>query len=355
MRSSRVRWALIGSLFGGCFPIMALAIRQVQYGTKEALALAATDPLLWIIGTAPLFLGGFSWVGGLQHDKSKQALSEVKHLLDENRSLEKEKELHTQLAHHLEREQNMRGSIEKSLDATHASLQQISSLMKKLAHHSETNTVAIDRAHQDVCAGEQNALRQRVLAGQTLERARAITEMISSGKTKVAGMREAVLAISKRSEDIAKAAKLIDSISFQTNLLALNAAVEAAHAGTHGKGFAVVAEEVRKLSQSTARSSQGIRDNLEHLIENIRFSATATDDVFRSFSSFSDAIDELSRDTSEISSHLDTQVTSLQKLAAEFGEISTRASDDAASSSSINLAISTIRSQIADLASSSGI
>jgi len=104
---------------------------------------------------------------------------------------------------------------------------------------------------------------------------KSIEELSQSSETLIEGigiMYEQTQENSAVAVDINKAVETIKSITEQTNLLSLNASIEASRAGEAGRGFAVVAEEIRNLSDESAKSAKEIEIIVQNLSTSIKSS-----------------------------------------------------------------------------------
>ncbi|MBL4936499.1 methyl-accepting chemotaxis protein [Clostridium sp. YIM B02515] len=139
-------------------------------------------------------------------------------------------------------------------------------------------------------------------------------------------------------EKVKEMADIIDSIASQTNLLALNAAIEAARAGEQGKGFAVVADEVRKLAEQSTQAVSNIKDTIAKV---------------------KDAFDNLSDNTQEVVSYIDSTVKldyeAMVGVGNQYGSdaqyINTMSEEIAAMSEEITATVSQVSTAVQNVAS----
>ena len=203
-----------------------------------------------------------------------------------------------------------------AMEETATAISKIAEATQEL-HHTALNTEKI------ADAGEGNILSAGVQMSSIYDATKLTTQLIQK--------------LSKQSEEIEGISHIITGITDQTNLLALNAAIEAARAGEHGKGFAVVADEVRKLAEQSKQSAnqivhltyeiqqetRNVETAVQQSLSTVEEGVIVINNAGQSFNEIVQAVDNMKAQIENVSAVTEQISASTQQVAASVAEIST--------------------------------
>lgn len=254
---------IIGVCFGMMFPMMAILVEiilsHLELSPNVIIKAHESNQLLFMIDTAPFFLGIFALIGGISKAKAVELLEENRRLLEITEVSKTEiKTYSDKLSDHYNMIKLSTDQFFNGFYQTHDKLEQvkerdakiqlhneeIESVMSKLLYGNDKNTSSLS----DIVNALMHLASEYEL---TMQFIRQSDRILCDALTILDQAREGNEKLGVVTNRIETELNRVSEISNQISMLALNASIEAARAGEYGRGFSVVAEEVRKLSIGT--------------------------------------------------------------------------------------------------------
>ena len=262
-----LKYAIVGILFGLIFPIGAYIFEMILNGIPISLKLIGmlhqSNRLLYMIDTAPIFLGLFAMYGGILKYKSDKMNEENKKVLKE--AFVGQVETHKIT---LDLVDFIMETVEKLVDnikVISAESNNVMGLVESTVHHMNES----DKILTDI-----------------YEQAMEIKKIIVSNT-------DDAEKLTKNSQDIMNIITIMTTVFRKINLLSLNASIEAVKAGEEGAGFNVIAHDITIMARDTKTSVENIQQQTE---DNIAL----TKSNYEYFQKIKQNIDLFSEDSKEM-------------------------------------------------------
>jgi methyl-accepting chemotaxis protein len=227
--------------------------------------------------------------------------------------------------------EQLNASSEQNNSATeqvaHA-IQQVAAGMDKQTDMSMDSTQTVREMSagiQSIMENAQNVSKTSVEAAEAVSGGEgAITlsiQQMENINESVNDLGSVINTLGERSKEISQIINVISDIAGQTNLLALNAAIEAARAGEQGKGFAVVADEVRKLAEQSAKSTETIRNLIGSIQSDTTSAVQAMDKGTKAVERGIDIVNEAGTSFKKIQEFVDIVTSQIQEVSASVQQM----------------------------------
>lgn len=227
-----------------------------------------------------------------------------------------------------------------------ASQQQASGAREQSSAVAETSSAAKELSSTSEQVGD-SIKRVSQAASHALAGMAKIKEAIARTSTMITSLGE-------KSQQIGKITELIDDVADQTNLLAVNASIEAARAGEQGRGFTVVADEIRKLADSTAKSTKDITSLIELIQHEMSNSIMSMETSVSSIDEEAKLAQQTAESSKEITMSVTQQISGSKQIADAMTNIDEAMKQIAAGASQSQAAVkqlNTLSTELKELVS----
>ncbi|MGB4287810.1 MAG: methyl-accepting chemotaxis protein [Tepidanaerobacteraceae bacterium] len=242
----------------------------------------------------------------------------------------------TEQAHDIDRGSKQTDELAESIEKVASSINDITDIFSQVYNLNDRGSQAID---------------------SLIQKSKEEEEAVLEAETNIKDMDES-------SQKISVILDTVEQISDQTNLLALNASIEAARSGEHGRGFAVVAEEIRKLADESAKSTEeikklitAIQDRSSRAVKSMEISKkiaeeqnSIVEETGKVFRELSNAIKKLAENietievlNSDMNHKKDAIVTMIRAVQESVEEISAVSQETSASSQEILFSVNQLK------------
>lgn len=368
MNKTVKQYTLFGVLFGAMFPLMAWIFQfwytELPYSFGNFAEIYIRCPLLYMITSAPLFLGLFAHVMGRYKAAAEtynEQLHELVGELEERIALEEGRRL--EALHQQKLAEKARQETDKAKARTEQSYgiivevaskvedavaglldagKRISAQMEHLLAGSSLQQQKIESCLHSMEHMNSNLLEVTQSAGLVSDAAthskgtahegdtvvRRSVDAMDTVRDDIARMRQHIEDLGTQVQGIGTVITLIDAVADQTNMLALNAAIEAARAGAAGKGFSVVAAEVKKLATRTMQATDEVEAAIAAMQQNTSKSIVAAEQVVKNLEYATgcithsrEALTAIVTESTKVNDQIHTVAEATQRQAAESGTV----------------------------------
>lgn len=274
-----VKYTIYGVLFGFMFPVMATAFEFIRLELPTTFSsfkqIHEVNPLLYMIDSAPIWLGLFAMLGGISKSKSLQLLNTLKKLSKELQQNSKELKLNSSSEF-----QNLNIQAER-----------LTNIFSEASDHVQNVNYQINGT-----TSQAKILKEE--ADFVISNTQKLIHINENLKTENNSLTEIILKFVRKVKEMEKHLSKVGSLGYEINTLSINSSIEAYKLGIKGSSFSVIAKNIKTLSEEMSVINTTLSDIAKDIETNIS-------EISKKIEVKKNMLEE----TSQLSSNIDSRIS----------------------------------------------